>query len=127
MNDRKLMISMGGLLVTMVVAAYFVVRLSGQAPAMTGDFTNATTAEVKDPQGQVILRGQFEVADEDDDDIERKATLKPVAGDTDAAGEAEVEYASSGAAEQEVEFSVRNVQPEATYTFVIDGRDVANA
>lgn len=127
MDDRKLMISMGGLLVTMVVAVYFVVRLSGQAPAMTGDFTNATAAEVKDPQGQVILRGQFEVADEDDDDIERKATLKPVAGDTDAAGEAEVEYASSGAAEQEVEFSIRNVQPEATYTFVIDGRDVATA
>lgn len=127
MNDRKLMISMGGLLVTMVVAVYFVVQLSGQAPAMTGDFTNATAAEVKDPQGQVILRGQFEVADEDDDDIERKATLKPVAGDTDAAGEAEVEYASSGAAEQEVEFSIRNVQPEATYTFVIDGRDVATA
>lgn len=127
MNDRKLMISMGGLLVTMVVAVYFVVQLSGQAPAMTGDFTNAAAAEVKDPQGQVILRGQFEVADEDDDDIERKATLKPVAGDTDAAGEAEVEYASSGAAEQEVEFSIRNVQPEATYTFVIDGRDVATA
>lgn len=127
MNDRKLMISMGGLLLTMVVAVYFVVQLSGQASATTGDFTNATTAEVKDAQGQVILRGQFEVADEEDDDIERKAALKPVADDTDAVGEAEVEYASSGAAEQEVEFSIRNVQPEASYTFVIDGRDVANA
>lgn len=127
MSDRKLMISMGGLLVTMVVAVYFVVRLSGQAPTTTGDFTNAATAEVKDAQGQVILRGQFEVSDEEDDDVERKATLKPVAGDNDAAGEAEVEYASSGAAEQEIEFSIRNVQPEATYTFVIDGRDVADA
>lgn len=127
MSDRKLMISMGGLLVTMVVAVYFVVQLSGQAAATTGDFTNATTAEVKDAQGQVILRGQFELADEKDDDIERKATLKPVADDADAVGEAEVEYASGGAAEQEVEFSIRNVQPEATYVFVIDGRDVANA
>ena len=102
-------------------------QLSGQAAATTGDFTNATTAEVKDAQGQVILRGQFELADEKDDDIERKATLKPVADDADAVGEAEVEYASGGAAEQEVEFSIRNVQPEATYVFVIDGRDVANA
>ena len=127
MNDKKLMISMGGLLATMVAAVYFVVQLSGQAPAPTGDFTNAATAEVKDAQGQVILRGSFEQADEEDDDIERKALLKPAGSDADAAGEAEVEYATSGAAEQEVEFSVRNVDPNATYTFVIDGRDVATA
>jgi hypothetical protein len=127
MNDKKLMVSMGGLLVTMVAAVYFVVQLNGQAPTQTGDFTNAATAEVKDAQGQVILRGSFEQADEDDDDIERKALLKPAGSDTDAAGEAEVEYATSGAAEQEVEFAVRNVDPDATYTFVIDGRDVATA
>ena len=127
MSDKKLMISMGGLLATMVVAVYFVVQLSGQAPAQTGDFTNAATAEVKDGQGQVILRGQFQQVDEEDDDIERKATLRAAGSDADAAGEAEVEYASSGAAEQELEFSIRNVEPNATYTFVIDGRDVGNA
>ena len=127
MSDKKLMISMGGLLATMVVAVYFVVQLSGQAPAQTGDFTNAATAEVKGAQGQVILRGQFQQVDEEDDDIERKATLRAAGSDADAAGEAEVEYASSGAAEQELEFSIRNVEPNATYTFVIDGRDVGNA
>ena len=127
MSDKKLMISMGGLLATMVAAVYFVVQLSGQAPPQTGDFTNAATAEVKDAQGQVILRGSFEQADEEDDDIERKALLKPAGSDADAVGEAEVEYATSGAAEQELEFSVRNVDPNATYTFVIDGRDVATA
>jgi hypothetical protein len=127
MNDKKLMVSMGGLLATMMAAVYFVVQLNGQAPAQTGDFTNAATAEVKDAQGQVILRGSFEQADEEDDDIERKALLKPAGSDADAAGEAEVEYATSGAAEQEVEFAVRNVDPDATYTFVIDGRDVATA
>ena len=127
MTDKKLMISMGGLLATMVVAVYFVVQLAGQAPARTGDFTNAGTAEVKDAQGQVILRGQFQKADEEDDDIERKAALQATGSDADAVGEAEVEYASSGAAEQEVEFSIRNVEPNATYTFVIDGRDVGTA
>lgn len=127
MSDKKLMISMGGLLATMVAAVYFVVQLNGQAPAPTGDFTNAATAEVKDAQGQVILRGSFEQADEEDDDIERKAVLKATGSDADASGEAEVEYATSGAAEQEVEFAVRNVDPDATYTFVIDGRDVATA
>ena len=127
MSDKKLMISMGGLLATMVVAVYFVVQLSGQAPAQVGDYTNAATAEVKDAQGQVILRGQFVQADEEDDDIERKATLRAAGSDADAAGEAEVEYASSGAAQQEVEFSIRNVDPKAAYTFLIDGRDVATA
>jgi hypothetical protein len=127
MTDKKLMISMGGLLLTMVFAVYCVAQLSGQAPALTGDFTNAAVAEVKDAQGQVILRGQFQQADEEDDDIERKAPLRAVAADQDATGEAEVEYAASGAAEQELEFSIRNVEPKATYTFVIDGRDVATA
>ena len=127
MSDKKLMISMGGLLATMVVAVYFVVQLSGQAPTQVGDYTNAATAEVKDAQGQVILRGQFVQADEEDDDVERKATLRAAGTDEDAAGEAEVEYASSGAAQQEIEFSIRNVEPKATYTFVIDGRDVATA
>ena len=127
MTDKKLMISFGGLLATMVVAVYFVVQLSGQAAAQTGDFTNAATAEVKDAQGQVILRGQFQKVDEEDDDIERKAPLQAAGSDADAVGEAEVEYASSGAAEQEIEFSIRNVEPNATYTFVIDGRDVGTA
>ena len=53
--------------------------------------------------------------------------MRAAGSDADAAGEAEVEYASSGAAEQELEFSIRNVEPNATYTFVIDGRDVGNA
>lgn len=127
MTDKKRMISIGGLLATMAVAVYFVVQLSGQAPLQTGDFTNAATAEVKDAQGQVILRGQFQKVDEEDDDIERKAALQATGSDTDAVGEAEVEYASGGAAEQEVEFSIRNVDPNVIYTFVIDGRDVGTA
>lgn len=127
MTDKKLMISMGGLLVTMVAAVYFVVQLSGQAPTQTGDFTNAAVAEVKDAQGQVILRGEFKLVEEEDDDIERKAQLLPTGGDADAAGEAEVEYASASAAEQELEFAIRNVQPGATFSFVIDGQDVATA
>ena len=127
MSDRKLMISMGGLLVTMMVAVYFVVRLSGQASSATGDFTNAATAEVKDAQGQVILRGQFEVADEEDDDVERKAALQTTGVDLDASGEAEVETDKTAPATQEIEFSIRNVDGGGTFTFSIDGTDVATA
>jgi hypothetical protein len=47
--------------------------------------------------------------------------------DADAAGEAEVEFTTTAPAEQEVEFSVRNVAPGAVYTFVIDGIEVGSA
>jgi hypothetical protein len=80
---------------------------------------------VRDTGGQAVLRGQFTLVEEEDSDVERKAELKPAGTDTDAAGEAEVEYAKASAKTQEVEFSVRNLQAGAAYTFVIDGVEVA--
>jgi hypothetical protein len=55
------------------------------------------------------LRGHFAAANEQDDDIERKAALQPTGADTDATGEAEVELAKSAPTQQEIEFSVRNL------------------
>ena len=131
MRERRQWIPAAGLLATMAFAVYMVVQLSAQAPAVTGDFSNAAIAEVRDARAQVILTGPFAAAtgeaDEDDDEVERKAELKPTGVDPDAAGEAEVEYAKASPAKQEVEFSVRNVQPGATYTFVIDGKEIATA
>ena len=90
-------------------------QLDGQqTTAQPADYTNAVFAEVRDAQGLIVLRGQFALADEEDDDIERKATLEPTGVDADAAGEAEVEFAA-----QEVEFAARNLQAGATFTFVI--------
>lgn len=123
-NMREVM-PIAGVLGTIVVAFYLVVQLNGQQPAgMTADFTNATTGEVRDAQGQVVLRGQF-VVGEDGDEIERKTALEPTGVDADAAGDAEVEFAKSTPATQEVEFSVRNAQAGRAYTFVIDGSEVA--
>jgi hypothetical protein len=127
MKDKRQTISIVGLLATIAAAVYMVVQLNGQERPPTGDFTNAATAEVRDAQGQVVLRGQFVLADEEDDDIERKATLEPTGVDADAAGEAEVEFSKTAPAIQEVEFSVRNLQPGIAFTFVIDGVDVATA
>jgi hypothetical protein len=128
MNNRWQWIPVAGLLATMGVAVYMVVQLSAQdASAQPGDFRNAASAEVRDAQGQVVLRGQFAAAPEDDDDIERKAPLEPAGADTDATGDAEVEYDSATATEQEVEFSIRNVDPGAQYSFVIDGVVVGSA
>ena len=127
MKDKRQMIPAAGLLVTIGAAVYMVVQLSGQAPAPAGDFTNAAVAEVRDAQGQVVLRGQFQLVDEEDDDVERKAVLTATGVDADAVGEAEVEFTRGTPAEQEVEFSARNLTANAAVTFVIDGTDVATA
>ena len=127
MKNRRQIISVAGLLATMAAAVYMVVQLNAQTSAPAGDFTNAAIAEVRDAQGQVLLRGSFQQADEEDDDIERKAVLAVAGADADARGEAEVEFSKNAPAKQEVEFSVRNVAPGTVLTFAIDGVDVATA
>ena len=125
MNTRR-MIPVAGLLAT-VVAAVTAIQLNGQTAPPTADFTNAASAEVRNAQGQAILSGQFQLVEEDDDDVERKAALAPTGIVADAAGAAEIEYRRNAPARQEVEFSVRNVAPGTMLTFVIDGTDVATA
>jgi hypothetical protein len=127
MKNKRQIIPAVGLLAIVIAAAYMVAQLNGQAAAPSADFTNAAFAEVRDAQGQVVLSGQFQAADEDDDDVERKAVLAPTGVDADAAGEAEVEFTKGAPANQEVEFSIRNVAPNAAFTFVIDGTTVATA
>jgi hypothetical protein len=127
MKNRRQIISVAGLLATMAAAVYMVVQLNAQTSAPARDFTNAAIAEVRDAQGQVLLRGSFQQADEEDDDIERKAVLAVAGADADARGEAEVEFSKNAPAKQEVEFSVRNVAPGTVLTFAIDGVDVATA
>jgi hypothetical protein len=127
MKDKRQMIPAAGLLATFGVAVYMVVQLSGQTTSPAADFTNAALAEVRNAQGQVVLSGKFQLADEEDDDVERKAVLAPTGIDADAAGEAEIEFSKGSPAKQEVEFSVRNLPAGAVLTFVIDGTDVATA
>jgi hypothetical protein len=127
MKNKRQLIPIAGLLVTIVGAIYMVVQLNGQESGQIGNFTNAATAEVRDPQGQAVLRGQFALVDEDDDDVERRAALQPAGADADAGGDAEVEFSKASPAKQEVEFSVRNLQPGVALTFVIDGVEVATA
>ncbi len=127
MHDTRQAIPVVGLLATFVAAAYMVVQLSAQTTSPTGDFTNAALAEVRDAQGLVILSGPFQLVEEEDDDVERKAALTSTGVDADATGEAEIEFRKAAPAQQEVEFSVRNVQAGAVLTFLIDGTDVATA
>jgi hypothetical protein len=97
-----------------------------QMTAAPADFTGASVAEVRNAQGQVLLTGKFAAVEEQDDDVERKATLAATSVDADAAGEAEVEVDRAGnPRRQEVELSITNVQPGGVFTFVIDGKVVA--
>ena len=107
MNANKRTISLIAGLVA-AVAGCSGARASSQQPSV--DFTNATLAEVRNAEGQVLLSGTF-VAVEGDSETERKATLAPTGIDADAAGEAEVEYCRDRDCDtQEVEFTVTNVQ-----------------
>jgi hypothetical protein len=113
---------------TIIVAAAFLSAPLGAqaAPVASGDFSSAVVAEVRNGQGQVVLTGRFAANDEDDDDVERKATLSPTTVDADAAGNAEVEIDKTGnPRRQEVEFELTNLQPGAVFTLLIDGKLVA--
>jgi hypothetical protein len=127
MTDKRQLIPIAGLIATIAVAMYMVAKLDAQAPALTGNFSTAQVAEVRDSQGQVVLRGQFAAVEEDDDDMERKAALTPSGPDTVASGEAEVETSRETPSQQEIEFSIRNVEPGVVFTFVIDGKEVGSA
>jgi hypothetical protein len=124
---KRQWIPLAGLFATMGAAAYLVVQVMAQAPVtVTGDFRNAAVAEVRDAQSRTVLQGQFAAVEEEDDDTERKAPLKPTGVDADASGEAEVEFAKTGnVTTQEVEFSAKGLEPGATFSFVIDGQTIA--
>jgi hypothetical protein len=126
MRTRREWIPIAGLVATIVGATYVVVQLNGQTQPPAADFRNAQTAQVRDAQGQVVLQGQFMAPVDEDGGLERLATLTPTGPDADAAGEAEVEFAKTNPTEQEVEFAVSNLPAGATFTFVIDGIDVAS-
>jgi hypothetical protein len=118
-----------GLMVMMAFAVAMVVHISGQEQAqVNGDFRNAVTAEVREAQGKVLLRGTFAPVDADDDnEIERLAKLAPTEPGGKASGEAEVEYSKNTPNTQEIEFQVSGVAARAVVTLVLDGKAVISA
>jgi hypothetical protein len=127
MNDTRQIIPIAGLVATFAMAAYMVIQLSAQTAAPAGDFRNAVMAEVHNAQGQPILRGQFSVTNEEDDDVERKARLESSGTDADATGEAEIEFPRTDPSRQELEFSVQKLEPGTALTFLIDGQSIGQA
>jgi hypothetical protein len=92
-------------------------------PADVGDLSNATTLEVKDSTGTVVLRGHFVDSPEDDTDLERKATL--TGSTANVTGQAEIEVSrNDNRLDQEVEVSVSNLAPNTAYTVFVDAKQL---
>ena len=127
MTTKVPKIAAAGLAVTALVAVLMVINISGnQTASVSGDFRNATTAEVRDAQGKVLLRGTFAAAG-NTNDVERQAPLTATADGGQASGEAEIEYSKDKPDVQEIEFEVAGVPARAIVTLVLDGRDVISA
>lgn len=116
-------------IIVMAIATVAAGQLYGQkASPLTGDFRNATSAEVRDAQGQPLLRGSFAPVDADDKgEVERLAKLTPVTPGSSATGKAEVEYQANKPSEQEIELKATGIAAGAQVTLVIDGTTVATA
>jgi len=123
MSLRK-SISIAAVAALILVTGYLVVQFAQEATIQSADFRNAATAEIRDAQGQVVLRGTFMLEEEEDDDIERKATLAGTTGG-EVIGEAEVEFATEMPVDQEVEFAARGLVAGASYTLMVDERALA--
>ena len=119
---------MAGVALSMVAALATIAHLRAQQQTVTGDFREAKVAEIHDAQGNVLLKGTFAPADGDDDqEVERLATLAATQAGSKASGEAEVEYQKDAPNVQEIEFLVEGAQPRAVLTLVIDGKPVLKA
>lgn len=112
-----------------VAAVLFAAVSLAQTPqALVGDYRNAAAAEIRNAQGDVLLKGTFAPSDTDDDgEVERLAKLEPATAATGLAGEAEVEYQKDDPNIQEVEFLVTGAQPGAVLTLFVDGKSVMSA
>jgi hypothetical protein len=88
--------------------------LASMAAPLSAQLPPASVVEIRDAQGQVVLRGQFDALDDD----ERYAALGP-AGYNAVKARGEIELDA-----RQVEGELRNLAPRTAFTIVIDGREV---
>lgn len=124
LSKRTTVLAAVAIVAMLGAGGYLVGRFNAQETVRSADFRNATTAEIRDSHGTVVLHGTFMLVEEEDDDIERKAALARTTG-ADVLGEAEVEFATEMPADQEVEFAAKGLTGGMTYMLIVDGRQVA--
>jgi hypothetical protein len=100
---------------------------SAFVPGPVADFRNASTAEIRNAQDQVLLSGRFVETSTDSSEVERKATLAATSAGATASGAVEVEACrGSGCDKQEIELDIVNVPPATVLRLIIDGKDVGS-
>jgi hypothetical protein len=94
-------------------------------PADLPNLTNAKVIEVKDSTGAAVLCGRLIRQPADGDELEKEADLISCGASTKASGEAEIEVKQkNGALDQEVELSLLDLSPSATYSIHVDSKQV---
>ena len=94
-------------------------------PADLADLTKAKVIEVKDSKGAAVLCGRLVRQPDDGEELEKEADLIACGESTKASGEAEIEVKhKTGFLMQEVELSLLDLMPSATYSIHIDSKQV---
>jgi hypothetical protein len=94
-------------------------------PADLANLTNAKVIEVKDSKGQAVLCGRLVRQPDDGEELEKEADLIACGEATKASGEAEIEVKhKTGVLVQEVELSLLDLTPGATYSIHIDSKQI---
>lgn len=117
-----------------IVAAAFAWSLSLRAqrvvaplPTSVSDLTTAQVVEIRDGNGTVVLKGAFVKKSDKTDKVELNAALTATSGNT-GQGKAEIELEKSGGrvAKQEIEVTVKRLQPQAMFKLYVDATEVAS-
>jgi hypothetical protein len=94
-------------------------------PADLADLTNAKVIEVKDSKGEAVLCGRLVRQPDSGEELEKEADLIACGETKKASGEAELEVKhKSGVLVQEVELSLLDLAPSATYSIHIDAKQI---
>ena len=130
----KMVLPLVGLLLLCGYAAFAVIRGASKVqdikqplPSSVGDLAAAKLVEIKDAAGHIVLSGAFVARREQDGDVEGKALLTGTGNNAAAKGEAEFEVSTNktGGTERELEVSVRQLAPGASFSLFVDGQQAA--
>lgn len=94
-------------------------------PVQFGDVTEANVVEIRDHHGAAVLTGEFRSRTDAVGNTEKDAALRD-ASDHRVIGEVEIEIPAEGRPDRRLELEVDIIEltPRATFTVVIDDREV---
>jgi hypothetical protein len=97
-------------------------------PGWITDLSKVRSVEIQDAGGKTILRGSFQTEEDDEDQMEREATLESGTELSKAEGDAEIEIERQNGAviEQELKLDFDGLPPKSRFTVFLDGRETVS-